>query len=218
VLPTKARRQLLHLSEPALRLRAEPPHRLVGRRARATGKLRPPGSRLVPTGHGCRTRHAPGSAQRIVRTESRRRLWRGTPRRPQQLSPAAPVLARQCREIIAAATGVPETLIGHGVLRVGRDHSNAGVSGRRHRAVFQGLGMRTVLLTISEPEIANISTSGWNCHGPSLTMPSHRSVPIAPCAAAIHSTTTSTRLVGIGVPSKYFTLPSAPDSCSAVTL
>src|SRR5690606_24445438 len=197
------------------------------RRAGATGKLRPPGSRLVPAGHGCRTGHAPGSAQRIVRTESRRRLWRGTPR-PQQLAPAAPVLARQCREIIAAEmvaaemvaaeTGVTEILIGHGVLRVGRDHSNAGVSGRRHRAEFQGLGMRTVLLTISEPEIANISTSGWNCHGPSLTMPSHRSVPIAPCAAAIHSTTTSTRLVGIGVPSKYFTLPSSPDSCSAVTL
>ena len=81
-----------------------------------------------------------------------------------------------------------------------------------------GLGMRRVLLIISEPDSANISTSGWNCHGPSLTIPNQMSSPIAPCQAATASTTTSAKLVGIGVPSKYLTLSPPPESCSAVTL
>src|SRR5690606_24703037 len=95
---------------------------------------------------------------------------------------------------------------------VAADSSSGGAQGP------YGLGIWMVLLIMSEPDRANSSTSGCSCHGPSCHWPHHRSAPIRPCQAATASTTTSTRLVGIGVPSKYFTLPSSPASCSAVTL
>src|SRR5688572_5618723 len=81
----------------------------------------------------------------------------------------------------------------------------------------QGLGMRSVLLIISEPDSAYSSTSGCSCQ-PRSTTPPHSASPIAPCHAAIASTTTSARLVGIGVPSKYVTLPASALIASAVTL
>src|SRR3546814_4919380 len=71
-----------------------------------------------------------------------------------------------------------------------------------------GLGMRRVLLTISVPDSAYTSTSGCSCHGPSCHTPNHRSPPMRPRNAATASRTTIARLVGIGVPSKNFTLRS----------
>ena len=48
--------------------------------------------------------------------------------------------------------------------------------------------------------------------------PPHKALPMWPCQAAYASTPTSTTLVGMGVPSKYFTLSEPADSASAVTL
>ena len=78
--------------------------------------------------------------------------------------------------------------------------------------------MRSVLLIISEPDTANSSPSGWNCQGPSCHCPHHNGWPICPVLAATASRITSTRLVGIGVPSKYGTLSASPAISSAVTL
>ena len=67
--------------------------------------------------------------------------------------------------------------------------------------------MRSVLLIISVPDRTNSSASGCNSHGPIVHAPQYRLSPSRPCHAANASTPVSTTLVGIGVPSKYLTLP-----------
>src|SRR4051794_6978214 len=88
---------------------------------------------------------------------------------------------------------------------------------RAVRARDQSFGMRMRLI-ISEPEIANSSDSGWNVKPAIFTAPNQRSSLMAPIAAATAIMHTSAKDVGIGVPSKYFTLPVPADISSAVTL
>lgn len=73
-------------------------------------------------------------------------------------------------------------------------------------------------LIISDPDTAKISTSGCSVNPPTSTLPNHRCSRTSPIQAARASKATSTMEVGIGVPSKYFTLPVPSDSVSAVTL
>src|SRR5687768_404322 len=82
----------------------------------------------------------------------------------------------------------------------------------------QGLGMRSVLLIMSEPEMTKITTSGCSCHGPSVQTPPQRLSSTRPRQAASARTPVRTTLVGIGVPSKYFTLSPPSERLSAVTL
>src|SRR2546425_6635229 len=82
----------------------------------------------------------------------------------------------------------------------------------------QSLGIRSVLLIMNEPETAQRSASGCSGPGPSRMAPSGSASPMRPSQAAMATIATRTRLVGIGVPSKYFTLAPPPDSVSAVTL
>ncbi|KAG1183439.1 hypothetical protein G6F35_015346 [Rhizopus arrhizus] len=97
-------------------------------------------------------------------------------------------------------------------------HRGPSWSSQASARLGHGLGIRRVLLIISDPDRANSSTIGCSCHGPICHWPNQISWPMAPVPAAIASTITSTRLVGIGVPSKYVTLPSSPVIASAVTL
>ena len=78
--------------------------------------------------------------------------------------------------------------------------------------------MRIVLLIISEPDSANTSTSGCNCHGPSCSAPNGKAAPMRSLQASHASRPTMATLVGIGVPSKYSTLSPPSASVSAVTL
>ena len=71
----------------------------------------------------------------------------------------------------------------------------------------QNLGIRRVLLIIAVPEAANSRLIGCSCQGPSCQAPPHSCAPSAPCQAAQASTAVMTTLVGMGVPSKYATLP-----------
>ena len=73
-------------------------------------------------------------------------------------------------------------------------------------------------LIISEPESANSSTSGCSVPPAICQAPPHSAGPTAPVPAATHSRPTNTMEVGIGVPSKYATLPEPAYSASAVTL
>src|SRR5262249_1583813 len=66
----------------------------------------------------------------------------------------------------------------------------------------QGLGMRRVLLIISEPESTKSKTSGCRSRGPRTTTPSGSSGPMRFSLASNASSSTSSVLVGIGVPSK----------------
>src|SRR5215813_2459988 len=79
-------------------------------------------------------------------------------------------------------------------------------------------GMRSVLLIINEPETAHSSVSGCSAPGPSRTTPAGSASPTCPRHAVIDTIATRTRLVGIGVPSKYFTVSAPAESDSAVTL
>jgi hypothetical protein len=80
-------------------------------------------------------------------------------------------------------------------------------------------GMRSVRLIINDPDSAHSSTSGCNCHGPSCQTPSHKALPARCSHTATASTPTSTTLVGIGVPSKWVTLPLSSSAIdSALTL
>jgi branched-chain amino acid transport system substrate-binding protein len=91
---------------------------------------------------------------------------------------------------------------------------------RRNRARYSvySLGMRSVLLIMSVPDSANSSANGCRSMPAIVHAPPRRLVPIRPCQIAQASNAVSSTLVGIGVPSKYLTLPLSPDSDSAVTL
>src|SRR5262245_40530169 len=89
---------------------------------------------------------------------------------------------------------------------------------RRRAPRAHSFGMRSVLLIINEPETAHSSVSGCRAPGPSRTTPAGSASPTRPSQAAIDTIATRTRLVGIGVPSKYFTLSAPAESDSAVTL
>src|SRR4051812_11976435 len=90
--------------------------------------------------------------------------------------------------------------------------------GARERPLFQNFGIRSVLLIMRVPESGKSSTSGCSTHGPIVHAPPHKASPTRSDIAAAASTAVSTTLVGIGVPSKYRTLPESPESFSAVTL
>src|SRR5690606_38572048 len=133
ILAGELRRQLLHLGVPAAGLSieavdsgvglvTEPAAEPVAHPAIALGQLRPPRDGLVPARHRrARAGHAGASGQahagetrggKIRTRESlrcRRRIGPGA----QHLAPAAPVLPRQCLELLVAT----ETLIGHLILQ-----------------------------------------------------------------------------------------------------
>ncbi len=67
-------------------------------------------------------------------------------------------------------------------------------------------GIRNVLLIISVPDSANSSTSGCSVQPARCQTPPYTVSPIRPCQAANANTAVSSRLVAIGVPSKYATL------------
>ena len=73
-------------------------------------------------------------------------------------------------------------------------------------------------LIISDPDSAKTSTRGWSRKPAIQTSPNQRFGPIEPFQAASDNKATRKIDVGIGVPSKYFTLPVPPESSSAVTL
>ena len=73
-------------------------------------------------------------------------------------------------------------------------------------------------LTMSEPEAANNSTIGWSVKPANATFPNQSDSPNAPCEAAANINITSSSDVGIGVPSKCFTLSPPSDSASVVML
>ena len=78
--------------------------------------------------------------------------------------------------------------------------------------------MRSVLLIMSVPDSAKSSANGCRSAPSSVHAPPTSWAPMRPCQIAHASSAVSSTLVGIGVPSKYFTLSLSPDSDSAVTL
>src|SRR6266511_5701517 len=79
-------------------------------------------------------------------------------------------------------------------------------------------GMRSVLLIIVQPLTKNNSDSGCQCTPAISTTPSGRLSPVRPKYTHVARMATRIKLDGIGVPSKYLTLPAASASCPAVTL
>src|SRR5881628_3889437 len=79
-------------------------------------------------------------------------------------------------------------------------------------------GMRSVLLIILQPLTKNNSDSGCQPAPANSIRPNGRSEPMRPKYTQIARIATRIKLDGIGVPSKYFTLPLASASSPAVTL
>lgn len=154
IAPGELRGHLLHGAVPIAGLGAEAVDRLLRLRGGLRGQhLRPPVDRLAPV-----LRRLASRARRRLRGGSGLAVAHG-------ISPGAPVLARLVFEVAVVRTA--------GCHRPLPWLVHPAILPRVFRRTGQGLGMRSVLLIISEPDTANSSTSGWNCHRPSCHCPHH---------------------------------------------
>src|SRR5262245_6700372 len=90
--------------------------------------------------------------------------------------------------------------------------SEGRVSGRHSARISHGLGIRNVLLIMAQPLAKYRRERGCQWNEAMETTPRGRRSPTYPVAKQIISTRISSRLEGIGVPSKYFTFPVASAS------
>src|SRR6185436_7392550 len=162
-------------------------------------------------------RAANGELRRLLRAERVARYRVAGPRvAAGGIVGAAVVEAEQARDPLSDM-GERRALV---ALRVQRGQGNVDHRAGRVRggARHQGLGMRSVLLIIREPEAKKRRDSGWSVAPAKVHSPPGSAAPMRSYQAAAARPPVRTMLVGIGVPSKYATLPLPAASFSAVTL